>query len=315
MTGSSPLRAVGVRADYARIPDAVRSWVEATLGSPVVQADTQRGGMSPGCAARLLLADGSRAFIKAVGSSLNPGTPSLFRTEIRVLAALPAVPWRAMLRASYDDGDWVAMLLDDVDGRHPNWSAAGDVRAVLAAVERQTTELSLVPFGLQLTSAGEQAERWSETLRDATPEELSALPDWLDPAAERLLELLDSLPRWLSGDTMCHWDVRNDNLLIRPDGSVVLVDWGMARLGPDWGDTAIFALEWAETRRFDDLVAAARFTRDTDGDAFTAFLLGVGAYLTVTGHRPAPPGLPTLPSFRRREGARFLAGAHRRLTA
>lgn len=96
------------------------------------------------------------------------------------------------------------------------------------------------------------SKRRRETLRDATREELSTLPDWLDRDAEKLRELFDSLTGWLSGDTR---------------------------------------------------------------DAFTAFLLGVGAYLTVTGRRAAPPGLPTLPSFRRREGARFLAGAHRRLTA
>ena len=38
--------------------------------------------MSPGCATRLVCADGTRAFVKAVGAELNPNTPELFRREI-----------------------------------------------------------------------------------------------------------------------------------------------------------------------------------------------------------------------------------------
>ncbi len=104
MTASSPLRAVGVRADYRHIPAPVREWVERELGSRVLQAETQAGGMSPGCASRLRLADGSRAFVKAVGAVLNPSTPDLFRLEAEVLSKLEPVPWRASLRATYDDG-------------------------------------------------------------------------------------------------------------------------------------------------------------------------------------------------------------------
>lgn len=315
MTASSPLRAVGVRADYRDTPAAVREWVEREVGAPVLHAVTQPGGMSPGCAARLGLADGSRAFVKAVGSSLNPITPDLFRAEIAVLGGLRPVEWRATIRASYDDGDWVAMILDDVDGRHPNWADPDDVIRVLAAVEHQTRELTPAPRGLEVTPAADQAIRWGATLRDATPEELKALPDWLDPEAKAPRELLNQLPRWLSGDTLCHWDVRNDNLLIRPGGSVVIVDWGMARRGPAWADPAVFALEWAETQRFDEMMAASSCLEGVPADALTAFLLGIGIHLTIMGTRPPPPGLPTLPTFRRIEGARILEGARRRLTA
>ena len=78
-------RAVGVRAAYAAVPPPVRAWVDSTLGSPVVEAREQVGGMSPGCATRLTCADGTRAFVKAVGAELNPDTPGLFRREVGVL--------------------------------------------------------------------------------------------------------------------------------------------------------------------------------------------------------------------------------------
>lgn len=315
MTASSPLRAVGVRADYRESPPRVRRWVEEELGSPVVHAATQTGGMSPGCAARLRLADGSRAFVKAVGSGLNPNTPDLFRLEAAVLSKLEPVPWRARLRATYDDSDWVALILDDVEGRHPNWADPADVSRVLAAVEHQTCELTPGPRELLVPPAADQAVRWGATLQNAAPQELAVLPHWFDSEAKAAREMFTRLPDWLSGDTLCHWDVRNDNLLIRPDGSVVIVDWGMARRGPAWADTAVFALEWAESPRFDEMMAASPVAAGVDAEALTAFLLGLGIHLTIMGTRPPPPGLPTLNAFRRLEGARILEGARRRLRA
>ena len=54
------------------MPEQVRAWAEDELGSPVVEAYEQVGGMSPGCATRLVGADGSRAFVKAVGRRAEP---------------------------------------------------------------------------------------------------------------------------------------------------------------------------------------------------------------------------------------------------
>ena len=75
-------RAVGVRAPWTAMPESVRAWVADELGSPVAQAHDQVGGMSPGCATRLVCEDGTRAFVKAVGAELNPVTPILFRREV-----------------------------------------------------------------------------------------------------------------------------------------------------------------------------------------------------------------------------------------
>jgi hypothetical protein len=78
-------RAVGVRMPYAEVPHRVRAWVDQALGSPVTSWADQVGGMSPGCATRVVGADGSRAFVKAVGVELNPDSPVLFRREIERL--------------------------------------------------------------------------------------------------------------------------------------------------------------------------------------------------------------------------------------
>jgi hypothetical protein len=82
--------ASGRRMPWADLPDSVRAAIEDRLGSNVVAAHSQSGGFSPGVAARLRLADGTRAFVKAVCSSPNADSPGMYRREARVAAALPA---------------------------------------------------------------------------------------------------------------------------------------------------------------------------------------------------------------------------------
>src|SRR3954447_13911055 len=86
MTGPA---AAGVRVAYDALPQPVRGWVDSTLGSRVVRAQTQLGGFSPGVAARLVCADGTRAFVKAVSAEANPDSPKLHRREAEVLVLLP----------------------------------------------------------------------------------------------------------------------------------------------------------------------------------------------------------------------------------
>src|SRR4051812_47183269 len=102
LTTTPPPPATGTRIDWPALPETVRAWVVAELGSPVVEAATQAGGFSPGVAARLVCADGTRAFVKAVGEPLNPDSPGLHRKEIRLAAAMPEHPALPRVLATYD---------------------------------------------------------------------------------------------------------------------------------------------------------------------------------------------------------------------
>ena len=130
-------RAAGAHAPYSAVPATVRAWVDDTLGSPVVSAAEQSGGMSPGCVTRLVCADGTRAFVKAVGAELNPGSLVLFRREVLALNLIGSHPLWADLLAAYDDGSWVALLLEDVEGTHPDLSDDATMDRLIA----QTDEL------------------------------------------------------------------------------------------------------------------------------------------------------------------------------
>jgi hypothetical protein len=78
------------RLDWAELPLRVRAGIENLLRSAVVTAENQPGGFSPGMAAKLSSVDGRRAFVKAVGSPVNPESPDIYRAEAEVMRRLPA---------------------------------------------------------------------------------------------------------------------------------------------------------------------------------------------------------------------------------
>lgn len=323
-------RAVGVRVRYDEISDAVRGWVDASLGSPVVTTIEQVGGMSPGCATRLVTTGGRTAFVKAVGASLPSDTPVLFRREIDVLRVLPPAPYRPALLGAYDDGDWVALLLEDVDGRPPDLTDphGPDATAVRELVERQARELTPPPPGVTTRRLAEMAARWQERWAELVAAPDHVLPGWaagragaLSRRVATLPDRLVSVPAWASPppgprgrprlvpESLCHWDVREDNLLVRPDGAAVIVDWGMCCLGPSWADAFMLALTWVDTPAFDELTADLPVGPDVVTDLLLAFA-GSQAWRAA---QPPKPGLPTLADYWRAEAARGVAGARRRL--
>ena len=278
------------RLEWSDVPARVRSAVEARLGSPVVEARTQLGGFSPGTAVRVVCADGHRAFVKAVGSELNPDTPDLNRREIRALGLLPADVPHARLLASYDDGDWVALVLEDVDGRRPGlpWTTSD-----VAAMERVLTQLArtTAPAKLPAFAVGAAAlSAWDDVAAD---------PAGLDPAlVRRLPEMLEHQARAhevTAGNALVHWDARNDNVIIR-DGAAVLLDWAWACRGAPWLDGLLLGVDFLIQGGPDpdDHIAAAETTRDVppaDLQSMVACMVGIWS---ERSRRPAPPGLPTI---------------------
>ena len=112
-------RAVGVRLPYDGVPAAVRAWVDADA-----RLAGRRGRRAGGRdVARLRhpadLRRRDPRLRQGRRRRLNPDTPGLFRREVGVLEHLGEHPLWARLLASYDDGDWVALLIEDVEGRTP----------------------------------------------------------------------------------------------------------------------------------------------------------------------------------------------------
>jgi len=74
-------RASGRRLAWHQVPSHVRRAVEAAPRHDVVDAVVQTGGFWPGCAARLRLAHGGGAFVKALGVDVHRPSVGPYRSE------------------------------------------------------------------------------------------------------------------------------------------------------------------------------------------------------------------------------------------
>jgi hypothetical protein len=297
--------AEGVRIGYADTPEALRAWVDDAAGSPVVDAVTQPGGFSPGVAARLRCADGSRAFCKAVSTDVNEFAATAHRQEQRITAALPQSAPVPRLLSTYDDDGWVALLLQDIDGRQPSlpWQP-NELTRVIAAIDDLGDALTPLPL-LDVPPVGTPQDRDFWGWRDlAEPgADRSGLPPW---AAAHLDQLAALEPAWIAashGDTLLHADLRADNLLLTSD-QVWVVDWPWACTGTSWVDVANFApsVQMQGGPPAGDVFASSRRTRSADRREVTAYVCALAGYFIGQSRRPAPAGLPPVRAFQAAQG-------------
>jgi aminoglycoside phosphotransferase len=278
--------------------------VEDALGARVVHAASQAGGFSPGVAARVRLANGSRAFVKAVCSTSNADSPDIHRREARIAAALPPNAPVPAFRGSYDDGEWVVLVFDDVDGSLPAlpWQPVQLTRVLLALFEMART---LTPSPVAVEPAGEWLMRifgcWAAFAADEAAAAQLA-PEWRDRLDE-LVELEAAIPAAVEGDTLLHLDTRADNILLTAS-QVFVVDWPWAAIGAPWVDLAAFlpsvAMQGGPAP--DEIWAEHPLSHRVDGERVDAFLAGLAGMFTYQALQPAPPGLPTLRPFQRAQG-------------
>lgn len=284
--------AAGVRLAWADLPAYVRAAVEDKAGSAVVAARDQRGGFSPGVAARLLLEDGRRVFVKAVAPSINPDSVALLRGEASTLAILPAgVPAPRLLWA-YDD-DWVILGIEDIEGSPPSlpWRRDALDRVVDALAAMAGTP---APAGLPgiVDRIGRQFTGWRTLAADPPPD----LGPWERRHLPRLASLEASWAAYATGDALLHLDLRADNLLLGADGAVHIVDWAHPCAGAAWVDLALLLLEVDLPAPDLDGILDSAGAPPAGVDALVCAFAGL---LAEHSRRPAPPNLPTIREYQR----------------
>ena len=283
------------------------------LGDRVIAAESQTGGFSPGTADRIRTAGGRCAFVKAVSPDQNPDSPDILRREADYLDALARTPRVPRPLGRYDDGHWIALVMEVIDGHCPPvpWSPE-HVDAAMTALAALADDLTPSPLPALPPVAEELASLfagWRQLGDHPHPK-----PDpWVAAHLDQLIELADvTLPR-LSGATLVHLDVRADNLLVRPDGSVVVVDWPWATIGPDWLDRFLLVINIDLYGGHDPDDVIARYLPTVDPELITGCLAGLCAYFTDAARSPAAPGLPTLRAFQQAQAVSTAAWLRRRL--
>jgi hypothetical protein len=273
------------------------------VDSDVVEARTQPEGFSPALVARLRMADGRRAFIKAVPGDLNPDSPDIYRREIDIVSRLPDELPVPRLLWSFDEGPggWVVLCFQDVEGWHPTlpWND-DELNLVVTAIDDLLLRLTPPPF--EAGRAGDHIAAW------AGWRQLRERPiDGVDPWALNHLDDLVALEQraWeaATGTSLLHLDIRGDNLLLTHE-QVWFVDWPWACVGAAWVDPLFFAFS-VETQGgppAGEVFARSRWSQEADHDATAAVLCAVAGMLVHHSLLPSPPGLPTLRPFQAAQG-------------
>lgn len=269
------------RLDWVHLPPYIRSMVEGHLGSAVVEAVSQGGGFTPGFASVLTCADGSTHFVKAASTKAQRMFAESYREETRKLRMLPAeVPAPRLLWAE-DDGEWVLLATEYVDGRAPVRPWTADDLAAASAMAVTMAEV-LTPAPGNLGSAAEEFGDWP------------ALWEQIDhPRAAELKALADRYQEVVGGATLVHTDIRDDNILVLSDGSAVLCDWNWPVVGAAWLDSLFLLIgPRGDGLDVDAHIAAHPLLSDVPPEDIDVALALVLAYFSVSAAQPVPSTSP-----------------------
>ena len=249
------------RLTWPHLPQHVRALVEQHCGSPVVDAVSQGGGFTPGFASVLTCADGSKHFVKAASAKAQRMFADSYREEARKLRALPtSVPAPRLLWV--EDGDWVVLETEYVEARPPRrpWRPA-DLDAALDALEVVARELTPAPDGLHLDTFAEELADWP-AYWDHVAATRPDLPHLAEAAA-----LAAGFAAVTRGETVVHIDVRDDNTLLRPDGTAVFCDWNWPVEGAAWLDSLFLLIgPRGDGLDVDAVLASRALTREVPAD-------------------------------------------------
>lgn len=305
--------ATGQRITWSDVPADVRVGIERVLGGRVVHTESQAGGFSPGTADRVRTASGRRAFVKAVSPDQNPDSPDLLRREADHLAALGFSAYVPELIGQYDDGYWIAVAMEEIDGSCPPmpWSAE-HVEQAMGSLAALATDLTPNPIP-RLRPIAQGFSSLFAGWRRLQADPAESVDPWIQVRLDDLAELSESTLARLGGDTVVHCDVRADNLLVRSDGSMVLVDWPWALVGPDWLDRFLLVINIDLYGGHDAEALVQRHLAAVDPELITGALAGLCAFLTDAGRQPPVPGLPTLRAFQQAQADSTTAWLRRRL--
>ncbi len=307
MTASFP-PARGSRASWETLGRDVRVALEREFGAPIVRASTQADGFSPAVAAVVVFDNGAKAFVKAVNREANPDSPGIYRTEARIAGQLPPAPWAPRLLWCYDDGDWVALAFEYIEGRTPTlpWQRAqlDRVLVALADLARAATPTT-VDAGELAIRHGAAFSAWRRMVGNGEPDEmdLARIEPWAARHVDQLAVLEAGWEDAVRGSTLVHGDFRADNVLLTTSG-VVIVDWASAAVGACWVDLVFFlpsvAMQGGPSP--EGLFSGHPLGVVAPADAVTSVLCALTGYFLCSSLRPAPPGLPTLRAFQRGQG-------------
>lgn len=275
------------RLEWAHLPPMLRTEVERRLGSPVVDAHSVEAGFTPGMASVLTCADGSRHFVKAASHRAQRAFAASYAEEVRHLRTLPRTAPAPALRWVDDDGEWIVMSTELVEGRPVDrpWTRA-DLDACLDALAEVAERFTPAPVQMHLPTFAAETASWPGAwTRVRTPDRPERVPE-----AREMAGRASSL---LVGTTLVHGDVRADNVLLDGDGRAVLCDWNWPATGPAWLDSWMLLVQaYGDGIDVEAVVAERPLLREAPDEAVDSLLALLAGYFLRAGCESVPPNSP-----------------------
>ena len=306
------------RPRWHELPPSARSRIERLAGGTVVAAQNCPGGYSPGFASRLALAPGGQVFVKAIDASEWPLQADFYRAEARVAAVLPAAVPAPSFRGCADDGDWVILAFDSIDGAEPArpWRPAEleQVAAVVSAIPQ-----ALTPSPLPAPAGRVRLGGWADIAADpAAAARLAAASAWAQANLDALIRLEQAGLTAAQGCTLAHFDVLPFNIL-RTRHRVWLVDWSHARPAAPFVDLLMLLASAGEDGLdlawLDALLARQPVVAGQDPAAIDAVLAALTGFYLAGALRDIEPGLHPVAAAKRELGRASLRWLRHRLGA
>ncbi|MGW5456804.1 phosphotransferase [Nocardia sp. NPDC003979] len=127
------------------------------------------------------------------------------------------------------------------------------------------------------------------------------LDDWSRRNLDRLAALEGDWTTSAAGKVLLHTDLRPDNMRMRPDGTVAVVDWAWPCTGAAWVDLVMLTPAIANKGIDPDPILATHpVTRNTDPASINSLLCGLSGYWASASRQPPPPRAPQLREHRAR---------------
>lgn len=287
---------------WTDLPPRVRVVIDSMVGADVTHAQTAHGGFSPGFASALTLSDGRRVFVKAMSDMLTPGGADLYRREHRVISALPATVPTPRLLDVRDDGDWIVLLYELAEGRHPVPARPTELRAMLDTYRSLAALLDPSPLELEPfeSSWGLRFDEWAGIDPVGAQAVGNAFP-WAGSNLETIQRVAADWRKAVQGNALVHGDLRADNMILTRRGVLVL-DWPESCIGAPWLDLVLALPSMAMFEHGpapEPIVRTHPLTRSVEPAHLDAVIAGLAGFFAVNSVQPPPPGLPTLRQFQR----------------
>ena len=298
---------------WTQLPPKVKTAVENMVGGQVVAAANREGGFSLGLASRLTLADSSMIFVKGIDAGAWPEQAAIYRVEASVSAALPTAVPAPRLLASRDDGHWVVLVFEYIEGAEPDLRRR-PTEAFRVAAALEELARTLTPSPIVASSDHPRLGGWANLASDS--DSLARLPGLSPWAATNLTTLIALEEAGLAaarGTSLVHFDAYPHNMLLTDD-RVLFADWPHARLGAPYVDLILFASSAAAAGVDpESIVSGHAPAAETAPDVINAVLAAHAGFCVGGGLNPVSPGLAPIIAAKAELGIAATAWLQRRL--